>query len=83
LIVLLAVWSFQVVRPFLLTVAWGIIIAVTLAPAHERLEAALNRCRALAAAITTLLALAMLAVPAALLGDTLVVGVEHFSQKLD
>jgi predicted PurR-regulated permease PerM len=83
LIVLLAVWSFQVVRPFLLTVAWGIIIAVTLAPAYERLEIALNRRRALAAAITTLLALALLVVPAVLLSDTLVTSVEHFSHRLD
>ena len=83
LVVLIGVWSFQVVRPFLLTFAWGVIIAVTLAPAYERLEAALNRRRALAAAITIVLALALLAVPAVLLGDTLVVAVEHFSHRLE
>jgi len=83
LVVLLGVWSFNVVQPFLLTVAWGIIIAVTLAPGYERLEAALNRRREIAAAITTLLALALLVVPAVLLGDTLVTSVEHFSHRLD
>jgi predicted PurR-regulated permease PerM len=83
LIVLLVVWCFHVVRPFIVPVAWGAIIAVSLYPLQQRLEATLSGRRVLAATLTTLLSLAVLVVPIAYLGDTLVATVEHISQGLD
>ncbi len=41
LIALLAVWSFQIVQPFIVPVIWGIIIAVACMPIFRWLKAAL------------------------------------------
>ena len=36
-IALLLVWSFEIVKPFILPVLWGIIIAVAIFPIHAKL----------------------------------------------
>jgi len=83
LIALLVVWSFHVVQPFIMPVIWGGIIAVSLHPVYERIEAALKGHRILAASLTTLLSLAVLVIPTVYLGNTLAVNAEQISHKLD
>jgi predicted PurR-regulated permease PerM len=80
--VLLVVWCFYVVRPFVVPVAWALIIAVSLHPLYQRLEMALKGRRIPAATLTTLIALTVLAIPVAYLVDTLVISIEHVGQKL-
>jgi predicted PurR-regulated permease PerM len=82
LLVLLVVWCFYVVQPFVMPVAWALIIAVSLHPIFQRLQTLLRGRRIPAAALTTLLALTVLVIPVAYLGDTLIVSIEHVGQKL-
>jgi predicted PurR-regulated permease PerM len=72
----LAVWCFEIARPFLVPVMWGVIIAVAVHPAYRRLEARLHGRRVLAATLATLLMLLVLVVPSVLLGGSLVTGAE-------
>lgn len=83
LIVLLIIWCFHVVRPFVQPMMWGVILAVSLYPIHERIERALMGKRAWSAALTTLLALTLLVIPIAYLGNTLVETAEHLSAGID
>ncbi|GMQ90106.1 MAG: hypothetical protein BMS9Abin10_0455 [Gammaproteobacteria bacterium] len=71
LLVILALWSFQIVRPFIIPVLWGIIIAVAVYPAYRWLQSALGERRKLAAALFALLGLTLVIVPSLMLGGTL------------
>ena len=83
LVVLLIVWTFYIVRPFLMPLLWAVIIAVSLYPVYTRIASALGGRRALAAVLTTVLALAVLFVPSVYLGGTLVDTVEHLTAQAD
>jgi predicted PurR-regulated permease PerM len=72
----LAVWCFDIARPFLVPVMWGVIIAVAVHPGYSWLEARLRGRRMLAATLFTLLMLLVLVVPSVLLGGSLVSGAE-------
>ncbi len=66
----LGYFCFLVLAPFLLPVAWGIIIAVAVYPLHVRLEAAFGGRSRLAAATFALVGLALLIVPTVLLVES-------------
>jgi predicted PurR-regulated permease PerM len=72
LVVLLAAWCFEIIRPFIIPLMWGIIIAIASHPGYRWLRAALGGRNALAAAAFALIALAGLIAPAVLLAGTLV-----------
>ncbi|WP_353471781.1 AI-2E family transporter [Salipiger sp. H15] len=63
--------SFAIVRPFLPMLVWAVILAVALAPLHERLATGLGGRRRLSAALIALLLLALVAGPAAALAANL------------
>jgi predicted PurR-regulated permease PerM len=62
-VVLLAAWCLEILRPFVIPVAWGIIIAVAVHPAYRWLERALGGRGRLAAATFSALAVLLLIVP--------------------
>jgi predicted PurR-regulated permease PerM len=72
LLVLLAAWCFEIVRPFIIPFAWGIIIAVGTHTLFLYLEERLGNRSKLAATIIVLLGLIILVIPAVMLSDTLV-----------
>jgi len=74
LMVLLTAACLMILRPFLPMVAWGIIIAIAVFPAYRRLRSMVGGRGKLAAILFTLLFLAILIVPIALLADTMVEG---------
>lgn len=76
LIAILAAWCFEIVRPFIVPIVWGVIIAIGLYPGYRRLTELLDGRSALAATIVASLALATLLVPAVLLGESVVSGAE-------
>jgi predicted PurR-regulated permease PerM len=82
LLAVLVAWCFQIVRPFLDLVAWGMIVAVATYPPYRRLEAALGERRGLAATLFTLLMLALLIGPTLLLAGTLVEGAQKLASAL-
>jgi predicted PurR-regulated permease PerM len=75
LILLLVGWCFMIVRPFLVPMVWGVIIAVASSQAYGRLLALVGGHRVAAAVVYTVLALVVLVVPAVLLSGTLIGGI--------
>jgi predicted PurR-regulated permease PerM len=71
LLVLLAAWCFEIVRPFIIPFAWGIIIAVGAHPLFLFLERRLGNRRRLAATLIVFLGLILLVIPAVMLSDTM------------
>lgn len=79
---LLVSWSFQVIRPFILPVLWGAIIAVAIYPIFLKLESLLGGRRKLAATLLTVLAIAMLVTPAIMLSGSLIENSQKISREL-
>jgi len=82
LIAILVLYCFQIVRPFLIPVVWGVIIAVAVHPNYLWLERVLGGRRTLAAMLFVVLALVLLVIPTFLLSDTLVAGVTGLARSL-
>lgn len=81
-VALLIAWCFQIVRPFITPVIWGIIIAVAVAPLYARLERITGGRRRLAALLFVLLALVVLIGPTMMLSETLYGGIRHVAGQL-
>ena len=56
-------WAFQIVRPFIEPVIWGVIIAVAVMPIHQKVAKRLGGRPKLAATLFALLGLALLIIP--------------------
>jgi predicted PurR-regulated permease PerM len=82
LVVLLVVACLLILRPFLPLIAWGVIIAIDVYPGYEKLRQALGGRGGLAAVVLTVLMLAVLIVPIALLTGTAVQGVQMLTAQL-
>ena len=72
LVALLVAWCFQIVRPFVIPVFWGMIIAVASYPGYRRLEEWLGGRGFLAATLFAIIGLLLLIGPTVLLAGTLV-----------
>jgi predicted PurR-regulated permease PerM len=70
LLFLLVLWCFYIVRPFILLVLWGTIIAVAVYPMFEKLQYILGGRQKLAATLMTLIAIAMLVIPSVMLSES-------------
>jgi predicted PurR-regulated permease PerM len=82
LLLLLVVWCFEIVRPFIVPVVWGIILAVATHPGYRRLNAAVGQRHGLAAALMTVVLLVLLAGPMMMLAGTLVEGARELAEQL-
>lgn len=71
LVVILIAWCFEIVRPFIVPVVWGIVISIAVYPGYCWLETTLGHRRGVAAALITLLMLVVLIGPTVLLAGTL------------
>ena len=76
LITILAAWCFEIIRPFIVPIVWGVIIAIGLYPGHQRLTELLGGRSATAAVAISVLALAVLLIPVVLLSASVVDGAE-------
>ena len=63
LVVLLVLWCFNIVQPFILLVLWGAIIAVAIFPVFVKFSSLLGGRQKSAATLMTLIALALLVTP--------------------
>jgi predicted PurR-regulated permease PerM len=83
---LLALWAalcFAIMSPFLVPIAWGIIITVAVHPAYVALLKQVGNRRVLASVLFTLIALLVLILPIYLLSDTLVQGAESLAHGFE
>jgi predicted PurR-regulated permease PerM len=82
LVILLATACLLILRPFIPLLTWGIIIAVAAYPGFRKLQTVLGEHETLAAVVCTLIFLAVLIVPAILLAQSLVAGIQLVSTHL-
>jgi predicted PurR-regulated permease PerM len=82
LLLALVAWCFQILSPFITPVIWAAVIATALDPVHRWLAARMGGRRTLSAVVITLVALAVLLVPATLLTETTVTGVRNVANQL-
>ena len=82
-IVLIAWICFAILRPFVMPVAWGIIIAVAFFPLHEKLVSAFGGRSRLAIAVFAAVGLAILIVPTVLLMTSSVEAIERTYQAYE
>lgn len=83
LLALLVFWCFSIVRPFIMPVLWGAIMAVAIYPLFARAYAKLGGRQKLTATLITLLALAVLIVPTVLLSGSMVDGVQKLAAEAE
>ena len=81
-IALLLYWSFAIIRPFILVVIWGIIIAVAIYPLHVKFTKMLGNRKKLSATIITLIALSILLIPSISFMGSAVDGIQEFSANM-
>jgi predicted PurR-regulated permease PerM len=82
LLALLVLWSFILLRPFISILVWSVVLAVALYPAYDWLSEHLGRRPGVAAAIVTLVVLAVFLGPATWIGFGLVEGLRNISDQL-
>jgi predicted PurR-regulated permease PerM len=83
LVLALLLWCIAIVRPFITTVLWGVILAIALAPAHRRVAAMLAGRRTLAAVLFEALGLALLIAPALQLSGLLLDDVRLYAARFE
>lgn len=71
LLLLLATWCFNIIRPFIVPVMWGVIIAVAVYPLFIKLRSILGGNNKLAATIYTLITLALLITPTVMVSNSI------------
>ncbi len=82
LVGLLLLWTYNIVKPFILPVLWGAIIAVAIYPVFWKLQKLLGNREKLSATLLTLFALALLVTPTAMLSDSLIKNTKYLSTTL-
>ncbi|MDD5460900.1 MAG: AI-2E family transporter [Methylococcales bacterium] len=82
LLLIITVWCFRIVEPFIIPIIWGMIIAVAAHPLYRRLRAILGERHKLAATVFTFVFLIILIVPTVLLTDTLIAGLKMVAEKI-
>jgi predicted PurR-regulated permease PerM len=82
LVLLLVIWCFNIVRPFIMPVLWGAIIAVAVYPLFVKFGSVLGNRRKLAAMLMTLFALALLITPTVMLTESAIENSQTLAQQL-
>ncbi len=80
---LLLTWCFKIIQPFIVPLIWGTIIAVALFPLYRRLQDLLGGRGKPAALVFTLVLLALLIVPTAMLSGSLIESAQLWSARLE
>ena len=81
-LVVLLLWCFDIVRPFIGIVVWALIIAVALHPLHASLTVKLGGKEKLSAVVFTLVGLSVILIPTILLGESTFEGLMKLGQGL-
>lgn len=78
----LAIWCFEIVRPFIIPIVWGIIIAVAIFPLYRRLRSLVGERENLAAVLMTAALLLLIVAPVVLLISMLAENLHAVAQEL-
>ncbi len=80
---LLIILSWLILKPFVMLVMWGIIIAVGIYPIYKKFAGLLGNREKLASTLITLFALAVLIIPSYYLMESTVEGVQNLAAQLE
>jgi predicted PurR-regulated permease PerM len=83
LVALIVISSYIIFKPFIVPVAWGIIIAVALFPVAKKMNSILGERKNLTAIILTVLVLALVIIPTFLFTSSIVESVQNFSNDIE
>jgi predicted PurR-regulated permease PerM len=83
LLALLVLWCFNIVKPFILPVLWGAIMAVAIYPLFVKAHDRLGGHEKLTATLITLIALALLIVPTVMLSASLIKGSQTLAAEIE
>lgn len=72
LLFMLAIWCFEIIKPFVVPVVWGLIIAVAIYPLFIKLKSALGGRNKLASIVYTVIALAILITPSVMISNSII-----------
>ena len=78
-LLVLVLFCFTIIKPFVLIVAWGMIVAIALHPAFLKLNTLLGERRKTAATLITVLLIGVLVVPAMMLTESLLDGAQSLA----
>ena len=82
-LLVLVAWCFQITRPFIGPLVWGVIIAIAIFPVHRALLALLGGRNGLSASLITAVMLVVLVWPTVLLTAALLDNLQLLSETLD
>lgn len=82
ILIALVIWCFDILRPFVYPIIWGIIIAAATHGTHQKLQSILGGRDKLAATLITLIMLAVLIVPVAVLAESMVTGAQALADEV-
>lgn len=76
-------WCFQIIKPFILIVIWGGILAVALHPLHVKLSKLLKGNKKLASTIIALIGISLIALPAISLSSSSIDSAQHLYEGIE
>jgi predicted PurR-regulated permease PerM len=82
-LILLLTWCFQIIRPFVNVIFWGMILTVALWPLFNQLSGKLGDRKKLAALFITLVLLAIIIVPSTIFTESMVSGIRDIGKNLE
>jgi len=83
LLAFLVLWCFNIIRPFIMPILWGAIMAVAIYPLYVKAHHKLGGREKLTATLITLIVLAILIVPSVMLTDSLIDGTQTIATEYD
>jgi predicted PurR-regulated permease PerM len=82
-VVILILWCFSIIQPFLSVVIWGLIISVALYPVHQSFTEKLGGREKWSATLLVLAGLAIIILPSWLLAESAIDGVKFLTTELE
>jgi predicted PurR-regulated permease PerM len=82
LILVIAIWCYKIIAPFIPLVVWGAVIAVAIYPLHQKLAARLGDRIKLSATLVSVLGLIILTAPVIVLSESLVTSSTELAGKI-
>ncbi len=79
----LVIWCFQILKPFLPTIIWALIIAAALLPAFNWFKSKIGRGHGFSAALFTLVILGAILTPSFMLSGTLISTAREYATELE
>ena len=83
LLALLVLWCFNIVRPFIMPVLWGAIMAVAIYPLYVKAYTAFGGRQKLTATLITVLALALLITPTVMLSGSMIESSKTLAEQVE